>query len=214
MKKAVIFDMDGVISDTQKFHAQVESQLLAEFGIKMSPDEITQDYAGVPDEQMFEDLLSRSDVKNYIIKDLVEKKWELMRQATNGSVTAIPYSLELINILKENSFLLAIASSSTKSFIEIVVMDLHIEEKFDIIVSGQEVKYGKPNPDIFLLAAKKLAVLSQECVVIEDGRSGMVAAKAAGMKCIGLVTNVKEKWPADCLVTSLSQINLKLLEEL
>ena len=83
--------------------------------------------------------------------------------------------------------LLGIASSAPINFIETVLSKLGLKEKFEVITSAEEVKYGKPNPEIFLLAAKKLNVNPQECVVIEDAEGGMTGAKKANMKCIGLV---------------------------
>lgn len=213
-KKAVIFDMDGVISDTQKYHAQVESQLLRGVGINMAPEEITRQYAGVSDEKMFSEIFSQHNVKNNNIHQLILEKWGLMEKMSAGKLKPIPYAIELINRLKQNRFKLAIASASTKDFIKYVLRALNIKDQFEIIVSAQEVKHGKPAPDIFLLAIRRLSVNVDEVVVIEDGKSGMIGAHKAGIKCIGLVQDIIEDYPADILVTSLGQVSIESIQKL
>ena len=150
-KKAVIFDMDGVVSDTQKFHAEVESLLLKDFDINMTPEAITKQYAGVSDEEMFAKIFGKNRLKVDSIADIVFKKWDLMKQVASGRITAIPHAITLIQNLKKAGFKLAIASASTKIFINEVIAALNIAEYFDTYVSTQEVKHGKPAPDIFLL---------------------------------------------------------------
>lgn len=214
MIKAVIFDMDGVVSDTQKFHAEVESRLLKEFDIHLSPREITKQYAGVADEAMFEELFKKYNVKVNSIKEIVDKKWDLMRVVASGKITAIPHVISLIKTLKKNEFKLAIASASTKIFIKEVLDALGIESYFDAIVSAQEVEHGKPAPDIFLLAVKKLGVKPEEAIVIEDGVSGMIGAKKAGMKSIGLIADLTKEYPATRVVPSLHRITIDMINRL
>jgi beta-phosphoglucomutase family hydrolase len=208
MKKAVIFDMDGVISDTQKFHAEAESKILSIFHIDMSPQEITQKYAGVSDEKMFDELFKQNNIYNYQMKEILAKKWNLMKEVAEGKVTAMPGAVELIQACKKNGLKLAVASASTPRFINYVIETLSIKSFFDTLVSSQEVCRGKPAPDIFLLAAKRLCVNPRDCVVIEDGRSGMVGARKAGMVCIGLISDNEKKWPANILVSSLNQLKI------
>ena len=82
----------------------------------------------------------------------------------------------------------------------------------DALVSAQEVNHGKPDPDLFLLAAERLGVEPTECIVIEDGKSGMIAAKKANMFSIGLVKDIKADYPADRLVTELNDISVEELK--
>lgn len=208
MKRAIIFDMDGVISDTQQFHAEAESSLLKQFNIFMSSDEITRKYAGVSDLEMFHEIFEKYDVKVDNIESVVFKKWEMMREIAEGRIVSMPHAIKLISSFKEQGFKLAIASASTTSFINYVLESLKITKMFDTVVSAQEVKNGKPAPDIFLLAAERLSVEPHYCVVIEDGRSGMIGASRAGMKCIGLISDRTVAWPADLLVTSLAQVRI------
>ncbi len=211
--KAVIFDMDGVVSDTQKLHASVEESLLKKYGIKMDVEEITEKYAGVPDRKVFERIFRDNNILVDVDK-VIKEKWDKMFSLTKNNVSPISGAMELINELKNNGFKLGIASSSPIRFIELVLSELGLKEKFYAITGAEEVKYGKPDPQIFLLTARKLRVTPKECVVIEDGISGMIAAKRAGMKCIGLVEKENRDYPADLIVRSLREIkieNLKIL---
>lgn len=214
MKQAIIFDMDGVISDTQRFHSEVESKLLQRFLITLSAEEITSKYAGFSDEDMFTEIFKKHNITVNNLEEIILEKWRLMKEIAYGQVAAIPHAIYLISHLKAQGFKLAIASGSTLSFINYVVDSLNIKSMFNALVSAQEVKHGKPAPDVFLKAAEKLMVEPHNCVVIEDGHSGMIAAARAGMKCIGLVPDMKTKCPADLLVTSLAQIKISTIHNL
>lgn len=208
--KAVIFDMDGVISDTQQFHAGAESQILAEYNINMTPEEITAEFAGVADEKMFEEIFLRNGIKNIIIKDVVFRKWDIMRDMLKGRLTAIPFVTDLIKSLYSHNFKLAVASSSPTTFIDEVIDTLSLRSYFHALVSAQEVKKGKPAPDIFLLAAEKINVPPKNCVVVEDGKSGMIGAQKAGMKVIAYGSET-EKYPADLTVTTFKNVSVDIV---
>lgn len=214
MKQAIIFDMDGVVSDTQQFHAEVESSILKRFNISMSAKEITNQYAGFSDEKMFREIFEKHNVTVDNIQTIIFEKWEMMKVVGHGRIVAIPHAIRLICNFKKHGFKLAIASGSTLSFINYVIDSLSIRTMFDVLVSAQEVKNGKPAPDIFLKAAERLSVEPHSCVVIEDGRSGMIGASCAGMKCIGLVSNSADEWPADLLVSSLAQVEIPTVHNL
>jgi HAD superfamily hydrolase (TIGR01509 family) len=206
--KAVIFDLDGVISDTNFLQSRVEENLLKKYGINLSYKEITEKYAGMSDKEFFKTVFDDFK-KKCDINEIIKEKWENIFELAKKGIKPMPGALKLINRLKNSGFKLAVSSASRKDFIKLVLSELKILNKFDAITSGTEVKKGKPNPEIFLLTAKKLKVNPKNCIVIEDGRLGMIAAKKARMKCIGLVKNKKENYPADKIVSNLSQLNLR-----
>lgn len=208
--KAIIFDMDGVISDTQQLSAELEELSLKKYGIEIDAQELTRKYAGVPERDCAE-IIFREYGKDIDLDKFVEEKWANMLEFAKGRVLAVEGVMELIQQLKENNFKLAVASSSIPEFIELVLSELKVKDKFDVLTSGKEVKFGKPNPELFLLTAQKLGILPSECAVIEDAKSGVVAAKRAGMKCVWL-TNLdlleKSECPADIMVRSLKKLRL------
>lgn len=211
--KAVIFDMDGVISDTQVIHAKVESEILKEYGIEIHPDEITNRFAGVAISEIFQEIFSDFNKEMPAIEELIKTKWETMERLAKNNVKEIPGTGEFIQSLKILGLPIAVASASRLAFIKLILSELNLIEKFNVISSAEEVKRGKPEPDLFLLAAERLGILPKDCLVIEDGISGMIAAKKAGMKCIGLVRHEESKnYPADFLVKDLRDVPTELFK--
>ena len=109
---------------------------------------------------------------------------------------------------------LAVASASNLTYVQSVLITLGVKNNFRYIVSGDMVSRGKPDPESFLLAASKIKVKPKNCLVIEDGLSGMEAAKRGGMYCIGLVPRKDQKYPTNNQVLSLSEITSKYLKEI
>lgn len=214
MIKAVIFDMDGVISDSQKQHSLLESKLLARLGIKISPKEITRRFAGVRVKDFFSKLLADKGIEADIDALVLEKRQAIVDLVKDEGTDPIPGIFELIARLEKAKIKLAVGSASSLELVGVILGTLDLQENFPIRASGQEVTNGKPAPDIFLLASDRLGVDPEQCLVIEDGVSGMEAAKAANMKCVGLVEKKKGKYPADIIVTSLDEITIDLIKGL
>ena len=202
---AVIFDMDGVISDTQKVHAKIESELLAKHGVQISPEEVTRKYAGVKTSEFFHELLDRD------VDEIMQEKCARMAELAKQGIEPMAGSVELIKMLGEKGVKMAVASASNYAYVIEVLTFLGVENCFETIVSGDQVSKGKPDPESFLLAAERMEVSPFYCIVIEDGKSGMIAAKKVGMKCIGLVEDESKDYPADILVKSMEEIDLKLI---
>ena len=206
--------MDGVISDTQSICAKVEADIFKEHGINISPEQLTEQYGGTISYAMFFAVFQQYGKPMPDIEALSQERWEKIFRATQGNVKAIPGTIGFIKYLKKEGVPIAVASASRMDFIKLVLTELHVFSSFNAIVSAQEVSKGKPEPDVFLLAAKRLNVEPQHCLVIEDAVHGMTAAKRAGMKCIGLVRNGPldaNTYPADRLVRSLQDISLDCL---
>jgi len=211
--KAVIFDMDGVISDTQKLHSRVESELLAQFGVTLTPQQITEKYSGVRTKDFFQELLfGQGHV--FDIDELMDRKWQRMKGLASGQVDAIDGSRELIKTLYDNGLPLAVASASNLNYVQSVLDKLNVTKYFKSIISGDMVTNGKPDPEIFLLASNKLEIVPEECLVIEDGISGMEAARKANMFCIGLVPNLNKNYPTNNKVLSLREITIDYLRDI
>ncbi len=213
---AVIFDMDGVISDTERLHGIAESEMLAGYGIRVTVQEMSDRFAGVPEKNVWEILFREHGIAPPPQKTLADTKFALLSTISMNNVQAIPGSIELIKELKDARIPCGIASSSRHEFIDIVTNELKIRDWFNVICSGTEVKNGKPAPDIFLFTAKKLKVAPNQCIVIEDASSGVTAAKAAGMMCIGFkpASSGQDLSMADVVVTDLREINLDRLRSM
>ena len=211
MIKAIIFDLDGVIANTQQYHAQIESEILNRFGIKISLEEVTKRFAGVRTKDFLKSLLEEKKV-DFNIDDIMTEKRQRINYVCSKELKSIPGVVDLIKAIYDAGLRLAVASASSDDFVRMVLEKLEIIKYFSIVVSADEVGKGKPNPDVFLLAAQKLLVSPEDCVVIEDSYNGMQAAKAAGMKCIGL-TNDKTA-PANLIISSFDEININIIKNL
>lgn len=184
MLKAVIFDMDGVIIDSEPMHFKVDKRLLSNFGLEVDNHFLSQ-YVGVSNPEMFADIKEKFNIK-YSIDELLDLKQNFLLEALNETkLDAVSGVRELIIDLASNNVLLAIASSSPRIFIEAVIKKLDLEQYFKVVVSGEELEKSKPAPDIFIKAASLLGVGRDECIVIEDAATGVEAAFAAGIKCVG-----------------------------
>ena len=215
MPPAILFDMDGVLSDTQVLHSTCESIILARYGISLTPESLAFKYAGVPDEVFFAEVLEEHKIFDRDVDQVVEEKWDLLKETVSRrGIPAIPHAAELANTFKAKKLPLAVASGSPLWFIQKVVEALKLSDTLITLVSADEVPRGKPAPDVFLEAARRLKVDPASCIVIEDGMSGMHGAVAAGMKCIGYVSDKNKDWPAHVLVNSLAEIDDELIAKL
>ncbi len=202
---AVIFDMDGVISDTQSLHADVEAEMFAARGVFLAPEEITARFAGMADGEFFRAVFGEA-LNAEEVDALVREKRARMGALKRGRITPMAGVVELIALLRGRDLLLAVASSSPRSFIDLVLAELALADAFPVRVSSDEVPRGKPAPDVFLRAAEHLGVPSARCAVIEDGVAGMKAARRAGMRCVGLLAEPTGSCPADVCVDSLTRL--------
>jgi HAD superfamily hydrolase (TIGR01509 family) len=184
MLKAVIFDMDGVIIDSEPIYYRACNSILNKTDCTMTMEEYYS-YVGKPAFEIWEGLR-----KKYSLRQSVEELIQLNRQAyceclkSNCDIEPIEGVGELIVDLYKNSVKLAVASSSSQEIIQIILDKFGIKKYFSVIVSGDEVKEGKSSPRIFLHTAEKLKVNPWECIVIEDSHDGIRSTKEAGMKCV------------------------------
>ena len=140
-----------------------------------------------------------------------------MRELEKGDITPIAGLLELLNMLKAQKIPMVVASSAIRKNIDTVISRFEIGSYFEGSVSGQEVERTKPNPEIFLKAAKVIDIKPENCLVIEDAKHGVTAAKAAGMFCIALRnlnSGNQDLSQADLIVNSLSEIDLSVVNQL
>ncbi len=209
MIKAFIFDMDGVIIDSEPMHLEIDKMVMKDFGIKI-PDEELNVFVGVTNIQMWSELRASHKLKASV-EELLEKQNEYKKQMFGrGDLSPINGITELIEDLKDKGIKIGLASSSSKEFIELVLRNLNIYDEFNIIVGGGDVSNSKPAPDIFLKAAEFLKVAPEECMVLEDSSHGVKAAKTAGMKCIAFKnpnSGEQDLSLADLAVDTLENLN-------
>lgn len=205
--KAVIFDMDGLMIDSEPYHQKAFDQVLRKYGSSLSTEENNK-YVGLGDTAAAVDIISRKKLQ-ITVEDLLAQKESVYLELLQSSITANEGLLDLLVFLKRNTILSAIASGSSVTEIEAVIKHLYIETFFDFYCSSTQVPQRKPAPDIFLYAAKHLGVSPSECVVLEDAPSGLRAGKAANIPVIIVPSNEtkdKDFSTADHIVSSLCDV--------
>ena len=183
--KAVIFDMDGVIFDTEMVYLKVWSEVFEKYGYKMTK-EIYSSVLGTGRENVKKVFLSKFGSDLPIDDMYIEKDKNLAKEIEKG----VPLKhgvCEILEYLKENNFKIALATSALSERVFKQLKQANIESFFNAIVCRDEVKETKPNPDIFLKAADKLSISPEQCIVIEDSNAGIEAAFNAGMIPIHVV---------------------------
>jgi len=183
MYKAVIFDMDGVLIDSQNFHYQADIDVIIKAGYSANMETVVP-YTGIsnPDRwPKYKESLNLAHDTETLINWHREKIETLFKKECKETIPGIP---ELLKYISEKGLKIALASSSHPELINIVLQQTGISSYFEAIVSGEDVENGKPAPDVFLCAAEKISVLPEHCIVIEDSPVGIKAAKNANMACI------------------------------
>ena len=206
--------MDGVLADTGAIHFESWVKMVSEIGKNCTISFFNETF-GQTSTEIVRKIVG-SDVDQDTVVNLANLKEKYYREMIKDKLKPLPGVLNLIKELKENKFRLAVGSSGPRENVELLVKSLKIKHYFDCIITAEDVKLGKPNPDVFLTAANRLNVNPKNCIVIEDAPVGIVAAKRAGMKSIAITTthNRRELIGADLVIKDLSEINIAILYKL
>ena len=182
-KKAVIFDMDGVIFDTEKVYLDIWTEVFEKYGYKMTK-ELYVNVMGTGRKNVIKTFLENFGDDLPIEKMYEEKDNQLFYIIENQGIPLKEGVKELFSMLKEKDYKIALATSAKKERVEKQIKDKWLKESFDAIVCGDDVEKGKPSPDIFLKASKVLNVPVENCLVVEDANSGIEAAINGGFNTV------------------------------
>ena len=183
---AVIFDLDGVLLDSEPIYLNATNTVLAREGRYLSPEENAA-YIGWRYRDVLREIIPRLGLIHPPEYYVAETRQEVLR-TLSGPLEPPPGAVELIDRLEAAGVPIAVGSSSAHAWVEMILTNLGLRERFPIVVGGDDVAHGKPAPDIFLRCAELLGVEPSRCAVIEDSPHGVQAARAAGMTAIGLRT--------------------------
>ena len=186
-RRAVIFDLDGVLVSTDEFHYRAWKQMASEENIPFSRS-VNEKLRGISRMESLEIILKNSSKKYSPSQkaDLAERKNCYYKKLLEGlsPESVLPGVLDLLDGLKQQRFQIAVGSSSKNA--PYILQKTGLDRFFDAAVDGSEIRKSKPDPEVFLLAAKKLGVPPGSCVVVEDAPAGILAAKAGGMAAVGI----------------------------
>jgi len=217
MIQTVIFDMDGVIIDSEPVYFDIDKQMFEELNIAVSFEEHCS-YVGTSSQNMWNAIIKKHGIADQP-EELMRKEYSLYKEHLVNAIDLQPIEgvVELINDLYKNNFTLVLASSSRMETIDIVLNKFKLAEFFIAKVSGSELAHSKPHPEIFLRSAQLIKSKPQGCIVIEDSKNGVTAAKAAGMKCIGFLnpsSGHQDLKSADIVIRSFKELNAATVKSL
>ncbi len=224
MLRAVIFDFDGVITDSEILHFRAFSQVLGRYGLKITVRDYYKDYLGLNDRDLFTLLADTGQLNSgdKTIEDLIEQKSLIFEELAKTEGRIIEGVRDFLEMLRQNNVIMAICSGALLPEIELILEEARLRSFFEVIVSAEQVKKGKPYPDGFLLTLKKLnekgtaTILAGQCVVLEDSHWGLDAAKAAGMHTIAITNSYEARQlaAAEKIIRRLDQLSIEDLRQL
>ncbi len=208
---AVIFDMDGVLVDNSEIHNRTWQMICRKYGKDISTNEIRSIFGGT-NKIFVSRLLGKNDEKD--INAIAIEKEALYRKLYEETIQLPEGLLNLLIELKTYKIPMAVATSAPTENMDFVLDKLNIRNYFDVLVDETYVKRGKPDPEIYLITAKKLGLKPQQCVVIEDSVFGIQSALAAGMKVVGITStfSVDKINQADIIIKSFREINVEKIK--
>jgi len=209
--KCAIFDIDGVVIHTAKMHYNAWKKVFLKYGKNFTFDEFKKTIDGMPRDKGAKFIFPEFSKEK--INIIYKEKQKYFNEILKKEKAKVFYdAVKLIKHLRKNKIKIVIASSSKNAVP--ILKKLNLYKLFDIDAKGAYVKKGKPHPDIFLKAAKKLKMKPENCVVFEDSLNGVVAAKRAGMKCIAINRDRKSIKGADLIVKSFNNLKVNDIKKL
>lgn len=180
---AVIYDMDGLMIDSEPFWRQAEMKVFATVGLNLTEQDCIET-TGFRFDEVVEHWWHRQPWADKTKTQIHDEVLDEMENAITHHAHGMTGLLQSLDFFKAKGVKMAVASSSAMRLIKATVKKLKIESYFDILVSAEHETYGKPHPAVFLRTAEMLKVRPERCLVLEDSFNGLLAAKAAKMKCI------------------------------
>jgi beta-phosphoglucomutase-like phosphatase (HAD superfamily) len=216
MVKAVIFDLDDLMVDHYKLHAKAADKVLKRYGYRYDqlPLKKRRGYIGMRVREVVRDFVDYFKL-TVSPQDLYKERMKIFLGLVKEKVIPRPGIFKAVSLFEKMKLRLAVASSGPREYIDVCLRGLRVKDKFEVIVSGDDVKKGKPNSETYRKAIKKLGLKPEECLVLEDAEAGVAAAKKAGAWCVGVMNANTEKQDlskADLVVESLEEIDEETLK--
>lgn len=215
MLAGIIFDLDGVVVDSHAAHLQAWKELFESIGTEVADEDLAFVIEGRRREEILRHFLG--ELSQDRIADYGDRKEALFRGYA-PEVKTIPGVLEFLELSQDAGLQVALASSAGRARVKYMLKGLGLDSRFRVVVSGDDVAAGKPDPQVFRLAAAGLRLSPDELLVCEDAVCGVEAAKAAGMKCLAIAANGRgtllKEAGADRIVPDFRSTNLTDLKRL
>ena len=213
LPRGVIFDMDGVLVDSEVFMCEAACLMFKEQGLTVWPEDF-QPFVGMGENRYIGGVAEKYNFP-VDIEAVKKRAYDIYLEIIKGTLQPLPGVHEFIKTCKSMGKKIAVASSADRRKVLGNLAEIGLKpERFDAVITAEDVVHKKPAPDIFLLAAERLGLDAKDCLVVEDAVTGVTAAKAAGAKCLGLTTSFSREelrqadyWAADLADASPNVLN-------
>jgi beta-phosphoglucomutase len=185
MRRAVLWDLDGTLGDSEEYHWLSWRDTLAPEGVSITYDQFLASF-GQKNDRILRDWLGTSADDRRIQRIGDAKEAEYRRLAIERGLVPLPGAAAWVERLRRDGWAQAIASSAPRANVDVMLRVLGMDASFDAVIAAEDVTAGKPDPQVFRTAAGRLGVPASQCVVVEDAAAGIEAARRAGMRCIGV----------------------------
>jgi HAD superfamily hydrolase (TIGR01509 family) len=213
--KAVIFDMDGLLIDSEPLWQEAGSETLAELGKELTLEQYHSS-TGLRTEEWIQHWFHYFDLPMQHATTAIDTIISKAISKIDEKGIAFPGVDHVLSLMKAHSLKVGLATSSPLSLVDVVLKKLDLQNSFDAVTSAEKLPFGKPHPEVYINCATELGVAGMECIAFEDSFNGMIAAKAARMKCVivpALQDYAHLKWnAADLKLRSLTEFDEKKLQ--
>ncbi|WPU95493.1 HAD family phosphatase [Mucilaginibacter sabulilitoris] len=213
--KALLFDLDGTLIDSEFFHFECWNEILEEFDAKLTYNDWLDNYAGVPMPANAGRLIKKFGIATPL-QQIIEKREKLtLERLKTKDVNLMPYVADVLEYFHKEGLTLALVTSSPRQDVEAIFERNGLGRYFKLIITRTEVAKSKPDPESYLVCVEKLGLQKEECLVFEDTINGVKSAKAAGLTCFAIQSNTNEHHKltlADKLFLDFKQVMEHLIE--
>lgn len=212
MIKGILFDMDGVLVDSEPFICKAAMMMFEELGVMVKPEDF-HPFVGMGENRYIGGVAEAHGI-DVDIEKVKARTYEIYENIVRGNLSPLPGSHEFIAECKKRGFRLALATSADRVKMKVNLREIGLSsDTFNYIVTGLDVVNKKPFPDIYVKAAEEIGLKPQECLVVEDAVSGIKAGKAAGCRCLAVTSsfNAGLLFEADWICGSLLEVPEKAI---
>jgi len=192
MLKALVFDLDGTLIDSEQFHLGCWNHILADAGIELDINDWTENYSGIPMPTNAKRLIEKYNL-SFAHEELIRKREEVtLSRLQSVDINLMPFAVETLQFFKEKGLKIALVTGSARADVELIFERNGLGKYFDVIITRSEVNDSKPHPESYELCCRKLGLAPHECIAFEDTLNGVRSAKAANLVCYAVQSRVAE----------------------